>query len=215
MSERVQICVPSLYGSADSTFWVPFAAMFRAATCDVGVLTAERLPIEMARNEFVKVFIQDPKKATHLLFIDDDTVPPKFAIDRLLAHDVDIVNGLTCRRKPPFDPCVYRFDANVGKHKTVDIFRKGLIEVDAVGMACTLIKREVFMRMLELPEINAKSPKWFEWTASGEDITFCVRAKKAGFKVFCDTDLICDHYGPRMIINEAAWIEAKKREAQP
>lgn len=51
-------------------------------------------PVDRARNQVVEFFLKH-EQFTHLLFIDSDTIPPIDAPYRLLAHQADIVTGLT------------------------------------------------------------------------------------------------------------------------
>ena len=60
-------------------------------------------------------------------------------------------------------------------------------------MACTLIKREVLENMPQ---------PWFFPTNNGEDLSFCKRATDAGYKIYCDTELICGHVGSYTVSEE-------------
>ncbi len=72
--------------------------------------------------------------------------------------------------------------------------KKGLQEVDAVGTGCFLINRRVFNH----PEMR-KAP--FQRTyyedgrvEFGNDIAFCQRAKKSGFRIHCHYSYPCNHF---------------------
>jgi GT2 family glycosyltransferase len=73
-------------------------------------------------------------------------------------------------------------------------YPKGLIEIQGVGMACTLIKRKV----LE----TVQKPYFFPEPNIGEDLSFCIRAREAGYKIYCDTNLICGHVGNFVVTEE-------------
>jgi len=73
-----------------------------------------------------------------------------------------------------------------------------LIEIQGVGMASTLIKREVFEK--------TPKPWFFPEPNLGEDLAFCIRAKEQGFKIYCDTNLICGHCTTE-IITEAHYLK--------
>lgn len=147
-----------------------------------------------------------------LLFIDDDSSFPYDALMKLMSYDVDIIGGLVFQRKPPYYPCIFKQTEN-------DLFMmecidKGVIEVDAIGMAFTLIKTKVFKKL----------PKpWFVWGDKtleiyqdkgglGEDISFCIKAKRAGFKVYCDTDLNVKHIGESLIIDKNIYLKYKENK---
>ena len=67
-----------------------------------------------------------------------------------------------------------------------------MVEVDGIGMGITLIKTEVFKKMNDdwfdpYPKTK-KNP-----VINGEDLAFCKRAQKKGFKIFVDTGLQAAH----------------------
>ncbi len=116
-----------------------------------------------------------------LLFLDSDMYPTEEMLVRLLEAKKDIISALAFRRVPNYEPCI--FDENGFYHD----YPEGVIEVEATGMACTLIKREVFEK--------TPQPWFFPEPVIGEDKAFCQRAKSAGFKIYCDTTLECGHIG--------------------
>ena len=165
-----------------------------------------RINVAEARNLLADYALK--QNCTHILFIDDDMTFPQDACIRLLDHDKDIISGLAFKRREDYSPCIY----NVidGTLTTItDKIKKGLIEVDACGAAFLLVKMEVF-EALTLPYFvwGDKSLGIHEADGGvGEDISFCLRAKKAGFKVFVDTDLIIKHIGDNNIVDDATYLE--------
>ncbi len=139
-----------------------------------------------AREQAAKHFLESD--CDYLLFLDSDMVPPADMLIKLIQHDKPIVSALAFRRVPNYEPCIFKNDMEF----YLD-YPKGLIEVAGVGMACTLIKKEVFQ--------NVPQP-WFTPTAIGEDLSFCKRATDAGYKIFCDTNLICGHVGSFEVTEE-------------
>lgn len=96
------------------------------------------------RNELVKRFTSE-----WILFIDHDTLPPADALPRLLALQKPIVGGVYYSRNSPHYPLLYRRQPN-GLYKTITDFERGaLVEVDATGMGCTLIHRDVFVDIMQ------------------------------------------------------------------
>lgn len=139
-----------------------------------------------AREQAAKYFLESD--CDYMLFLDSDMVPPADMLIKLIEHDKDIVSALAFRRVPNYEPCIFKDDMEF----YLD-YPKGLIEVAGVGMACTLIKREVFEKVPQ---------PWFMPTALGEDLSFCKRATDAGYKIFCDTNLICGHVGSFEVTEE-------------
>lgn len=161
------------------------------------------MPVDHARNESVRKFLSNPKVAnyTHLLFVDEDTVPPPNAIAKLLALDADVATGVTP---------IMRADPEVGMVTIPNAFTKvehdenkkqssmtpvvensGVVEVVRAGASCLLIKRKVF-ESLQDPWFKFKwLPDYSGYT--GEDLYFCDLAREKGFKIMCDTSVICQH----------------------
>jgi hypothetical protein len=126
--------------------------------------------------------------ADYALFLDSDMRFPSYLLEKLIAHDKDIVAYNYATRRLPVKTvafsdfstleCIYSHD------------RTGLEEVDAIGMGAMLIKTEV-LRKLPQPWFNISwLPSGGIWV--GEDIYFCKLAQAHGFKVLVDHDLSKD-----------------------
>ena len=142
------------------------------------------MTIDRGYTEAVFQAIRDG--ATHLMCIEDDTFPPLDAIERLLAHDEDIVCGWYPKRqtgKRVGVPIIL----NDGKRQTLDDpdGHAGLVELYTAPMGCTLIKVDVFKK-IEMP--------WFVTTGQlTQDSFFSQKARDAGYTLWCDTSIRCDH----------------------
>lgn len=149
-----------------------------------------------ARRNIAAKFMKEAYSA--LLFLDDDISPPADVLARLEEANRPIVSA----NYPTYidgriRSCAYK---KVDNNWFASSFAEtGVGEVDAVGLGCCLIKREVFV------EIGADfSIEYFGGDiVMGEDIGFCERAKSAGFPIYCNFDCICDHYKPVSL--KAVW----------
>lgn len=142
------------------------------------------MTIDRGYTEAVLQAVRDG--ATHLMCIEDDTFPPLDAIERLLAHDKDVVCGWYPKRQPGPRIGVPIVLAN-GKRQTLDNpdGHDGLVELYTAPMGCTLIKMDVF-KNIEMP--------WFVTTGQlTQDSFFSQKARDAGFTLWCDTSIRCDH----------------------
>lgn len=142
------------------------------------------MTIDRGYTEAVMQAIRDG--ATHLMCIEDDTFPPLDAIERLLEHDKDIVCGWYPKRQPGKRVGVPIVLKN-GKRQTLDNpdDYTDLVELYTVPMGCTLIKMDVF-RNIEMP--------WFVTTGQlSQDSFFSQKARDAGYQLWCDTSIRCDH----------------------
>jgi hypothetical protein len=155
------------------------------------------LPIDRNRSYLVSLALKDPA-ITHCLFLDTDIVPEdKNFLDIMVSYDLPIVGLLCTKRLPPYEPIMYKNDAP--PEETVNGFwvkypKNKLVEVDAVGTGCLLVKREVFENM-KLPYFLFRSNYQLDLHQS-EDIYFLQNAKELGFKAYVDTKHTCKHYGP-------------------
>jgi GT2 family glycosyltransferase len=158
--------------------------------------------VARARNILVEQALQFG--AGWVWFIDDDHVFSPDILGRLLRHDVDIVVPAVLLRQPPHDLVAWQvfpvsptatdddLVALSKAHKArpaLPAGLTGLVEVGHAGAAGMLISSEV-LEQLEAP--------WFEWgrfgaDGAGEDTWFCLKARRAGFQIFCDLDTPMGH----------------------
>ncbi len=133
-----------------------------------------------------------------ILFIDTDVFLPFDAVSRLMSHEVDIVCGVYWMKTNPPQPVVFDKLGN-GPIWNIKPQNK-LLEISGSGLGCCLIKTTVFEKFKE------KGILFFDqdWTATkneknirvklGEDHWFFDKARELGFKIWCDTNINCDHY---------------------
>lgn len=159
-------------------------------------------PVDHARNEAVRVFMR-PEYAdfTHLFFVDDDTVPPFDAIDKLLALDADVASGITkiLRMDDPKGEAFTAWncfltaeeDENGSRMLTVDE-DTGVQKIIRAGTSCMLIKRDTLEKV---------GCPWFQtvWKPDysgykSEDIAFCDKVVELGMTILCDTSVKCGHF---------------------
>jgi GT2 family glycosyltransferase len=150
-----------------------------------------------ARDQIIK-FAED-NNADWVLFVDSDMVLPndaliKFEAMTLQDKKLDIVSGMCFKRIPPYQPCFYtkaRINAETKKpmlETPIDFPEKGLLEVEGMGMACTFIRKEAWRKVKE------KTGHWFfPFPGIGEDLSFCIRARMAGIKMYVDLSVDVGH----------------------
>ena len=164
--------------------------------------TAENFRVDRAREEMTAQFLVFG--GTHMLCLDSDMEIPVGAVERLLAHDLDIVAGLYYSRHTEHYPFIWGEDPERGRFFVAEWPEGALVQCDLTGSGILLIKREVF---------EAFGPPWWlleEGDAGGTDIAFLRRTRKAGFDLFVDTSIVCGHYGVSRIGPED--FEEWKRE---
>lgn len=134
------------------------------------------------------------------LNIDSDNPPINNPLD-LVAYNLDVIGLPTpvwhfteeVPGERPLYENVYRYVPEKDAYNEWNV-KEGLQEVDAVGTGCVLYSRRVF----ENPEMR-KAP--FQRTFNedgtvdkGNDLAFCERAKKNGFKIYAHFDYRCMHF---------------------
>jgi GT2 family glycosyltransferase len=181
---RILLCIPYTGYVAPQAAYslVPMACHARNKGHSVDMLPIGLSLVYTAREEAAKTFLEGDYDA--LLFVDSDMVVPVDLLTKLIEADKDIVSALAFKRVPGYEPCIFK-ECNEQDAKFYLDYPKGLVEIEGVGMACTLIKRKVFETVQE--------PWFFPHKVLGEDLSFCVRARQSGFKIYCDTELICGH----------------------
>ena len=130
--------------------------------------------------------------SNYILFLDSDMTFPASTVEKLLAHDKDIISGVYSTRYPPYNSVAFTNPEDVRARLSKSF---GLHKVWAVGMGCFMFKTSL---LHDLPR------PWFmheynkhEDTFSGEDIYFCNQAMHHGYDVWVDADLKLSHIGTK------------------
>lgn len=144
-----------------------------------------------AKNRNVMIQAAIDNQCTHILFLDDDVIPPKDTLKKLLEHNKDVVSGLYPMRNFPHFPVIFdkRFNNGFNRHVHLKDELDGLVLITNCGFGCVLIKMEVFDKIpkpwVTLGELEADG-----WC---DDIAFFNKVHDAGFGMYCDLTLIVDH----------------------
>jgi FkbM family methyltransferase len=136
------------------------------------------------------------RRYDYLFSVDSDIILPKDTLKKMLAADKDVISGLYIQRIPNTHTLEVYMDTpnggctNIPYHLIKDT---GVVKIAACGMGCALIKGNVF-RNLEYPHFFYKSALSHNDTVS-EDVYFCSKARDAGFDIWADSSIMCDHKG--------------------
>ncbi|MFW6174062.1 MAG: methyltransferase domain-containing protein, partial [Elusimicrobiota bacterium] len=192
---KIGICVP-LYNVVPASFFVNFInrlhELYDQNKYDVQIYMRASTIVDKARNDLVKMALKD--NCDYVFFVDSDTIIPKGAVDALLNMNVDIASGLYFSKGKPYLP-VARVKEGERHFFLEDFEFNQIIEVQGVGMGCCIINTKVF-KDLKFPYFKLE---WREFEGKpyqiAEDLYFCDEAIKAGFKVWLNTGVICNHFG--------------------
>jgi GT2 family glycosyltransferase len=132
----------------------------------------------------------------YLLILDQDVIPPKDAIQKLISHKKPIVCGLYFghhdietgeNRVMPFAWTFTRKEGHWGKVRYInhdEIWKPGLIKIAFTGAGCVMIHRSV------LEKIKFRyDKKIYAW----DDRWLGYDAHKHGFGVYLDNTVKCKH----------------------
>ena len=154
-------------------------------------------PIAEARNELMQNAFNN--NCDFLFFLGDDVLAPPDTIIRLLQRmwdnpGIQMVTGMYWTKQWPTQPYIWRGMQRGPYH---DWKHGEFFEIDFAGCDCLMVRLT--------PELRALGPEWFstEWTwedsqeqpilLATEDFYFYTRARKAGLKLWCDTQIQCIH----------------------
>ena len=158
-----------------------------ASRCNAPFSIIQAEPATIARNNIVNAMLEND--FTHVLMIDDDTVPQDpDTLSKLLALDTDIATGIT-----PFGDGKDGFICNVQIGDMTEWMKPwptGIFDVMHCGTACILIARHVF-EAIEFPWFNYYQDR--NGKRRTEDVEFCRKVREAGLTMRCDASIICDH----------------------
>lgn len=135
-------------------------------------------------------FARKVPEVTHILFLDADSIPTDDTLDRLVAADKDVITAAV----PTITRGKIRWNVTAETQRAELIeygsLPKDIFEITACGGACMLVKRRVFEK-IEWPYFKDifTPTRW----ATGQDVYFICKVRDAGFKVFCDPNIKCDH----------------------
>lgn len=127
----------------------------------------------------------------YLFSVDHDVTFPPDTLKRLLEHNKDMVSGIYRQRMEPQAIEIYRKEG--GRHDIKDL--KGLTEIGGCGFGCVLVKKEV-LAAVGYPQFVYHSALDHSKTLS-EDVDFCIKATKKGFKIWADPSILCGHIGAK------------------
>lgn len=211
-NQHLCIGIPCTFPFVPVDFVYSFVHMDRP---NFTLIHADNGPIDTLRNDIVQKALSIG--ATHLIMMDVDMVYHPQTITSLLSRKLPVVGALCFRRYPPFDSIMLKIkpiNELINGYESIDEWKEGeLVEVDATGAGCLMFDMEVFRKM---------PYPWFRFqkhvdtgAVIGEDIGFCQDLKAAGYRIFVDTTVPCDHL-TTMRVNRATNLlyRAMKGERQ-
>lgn len=209
--KKILIAVPCM-DQCSIEFAVSLGMMNRPKNYDIKIAAIKGSLIYHSREKLAKAAIQG--EYDYVVWFDSDMQIPPNAIEKLIA-DVDsgkdIVSGIYFRRSAPFSPVLFeKCDIEDNRPITRDLekYEKDTtFEVEGIGFGCCAMKTEV------LWNVFAENKTCFTpLVGLGEDLSFSYRARKLGYKIYCDASIKCGHVG-HILIDEGMYqsLEGSKQ----
>src|SRR5690242_5524803 len=159
--------------------------------------------VHWARNDLLQ---RRRPEADYVLFCDDDIVVERDTLERLIAHKKDIVAPLCTRRTDPPEPNFRQWMEELQNYGVILKWPVGkFLEIDAIGTGVMLLSRRVIEDVARAYHPGMyrdngngiwfeflRNPYGYEW---GEDMSFCWKAQRLGYGIFCDTSILPLHQG--------------------
>lgn len=140
MASGHKVCINLLsYRQAPSTAMRAINDMVRysrAAGTEVEMLMGGSALVHAERNKQLSL---SPFDATHILFLDDDMVPVKDSLERLLAHDVPVVSALCTTRKPPIRLAVHAYNRETDQFAPMHYMKHGKLHTGEFGLGAAFL----------------------------------------------------------------------------
>lgn len=161
-------------------------------TCDIDIELSESSDVEESRNNLVKVAMRGDYD--YIVWFDSDMVFESDILDKLMAavRGKDFVCAHYYSRRPPFNPVVFS-KLRLGLPGEIEAERfesipKGIFEIEGCGFGCVIMTSQLLRDVCERHPLPFNKIGGF-----GEDLSFCLKARAIGYKLWCDADISVGH----------------------
>jgi hypothetical protein len=156
------------------------------------------------RNASAKAAVEAGDHVDAICWVDDDvllTYPDTYA--RLLRNDVDFATGILYQKFPPHFPLISRWNEEKQGFSPFETWPENtLVPADGCGFGVCVTSTNLLRKIQLLPDFEPDG--WFNQIPGprgmdfSEDLSFCIRARKAGVRLWVDTAVTAEHLiGPR------------------
>ncbi len=192
---KILIAVPCM-DSVPSQFAQSLATLNRVDDCAIAFQMGSL--IYNSRNSLAFNAIQ--AEADYVLWLDSDMIFSPDTLEKLIEDrdKGDIITGVYYRRVQPYTPVLLDkleiTDDKCEWHDYVNYPEDGIFEVAGCGFGCVLVPTKVLIEVF-----NEYGNMFAPINGVGEDLSFCWRARRLGYKIVCDPSIQCGHVGHYVI----------------
>ena len=141
----------------------------------------------------------------YFLSLEQDVIPPKDVVEKLLSYKKDIISGvvfcdLIINGELTYKPMLW---IKAGKDQNgkelmrylepYEVEEESLLELRSTSLSCLLLSRNILEKIK------------FRYTTGFDDVELCNDAKDLGFKIYVDCSVKCKH-----LIKGMDWDKIKK-----
>jgi GT2 family glycosyltransferase len=150
--------------------------------------------IYQARTDLGRLAVS--QETDFCLWLDSDVVFPDTLMEDLMAdmEGRDIVTGIYHMRRPPYMPVIWeklRMGLTQEDKESIvitDYPDDEMFEVEGCGFGAVLMRTKVLKDVIDrYNDLFAPLPGY------GEDLSFCLRARGCGYKIWCDPRIQVGH----------------------
>lgn len=204
MDKKILIAVPCM-DMVHASFAQSLASLNKVGQCMVNFSVGSL--IYDSRNKLAAKAMKE--EADYILWLDSDMVFSPDLLEKLIDDDKDMVSGIYFRRTSPWTPVIFKDselkDSRLEWTDYVEYPKETLFKVAGAGFGCVLMKTDILFDMV------GRFGDWFSpLYNSGEDLSFCYRARELGYEIWCDSRVKCGHMSHQMITED--FYEAFRRE---
>lgn len=154
--------------------------------------------LDVNREEISHSAIED--NYDYLFFVDSDMIFPTTILDILWDKHKDVIGGVYGLRSGcEHGPCVYDYNEKRGAFDAQEHWPLNkTYKVGGIGTGMLLIKVSA-LKKIPAPRfayLECETPdKYGNRRRLGEDLSFCLRCRKAGIKIYADSHATVGHLG--------------------
>lgn len=187
MSMRLLIAIP-VYDSMHPLFVKSLCSMLpellqEGISYDIAIETGSLIYI--ARHHLTNKAIDGG--FTHVLWLDSDVIFDAHNAIQLLYADKSIISGIYVSRRGSHEPTLF---SSLDPSKRDTEQHDSIFPVAAAGFGFMLTETKVLKEIREL-----YGNPFLPLAAYGEDISFCIRADRLGFKIYAHPRVLVGHVG--------------------